>query len=156
MIKSQFLSQVENLTNQKSVTGYTIIEYTSPTSNVFFDIGDEIQESIRTIQRTLDAVFALDRREDKPPRGTPLAARSTQVSSNASSLQLRLSVGSFLGEDRNGDRLHASPLGLYASNSGLLETGQLSRATANHGKQYRNEAIATPMVRDHVHFLKRG
>jgi hypothetical protein len=118
-------------------------------------LGDDIQESIKTIQRTLDAVFAL---QGNNGNAHPIhqAPNSTRPSSSASSVQLRLSTVSLLADKLTiGDPYHASPTSVHPVALGAVAPSR-SRTPANHGKRYRDEAIATPMVRQHVHFLRRG
>lgn len=118
-------------------------------------LGDDIQESIKTIQRTLDAVFALQGNNGNT-HASHHAPNSTRPSSSASSVQLRLSTVSLLADKlATGDPYHASPTSVHPVALGPVAPSR-ARTPANYGKRYRNEAIATPMVRQHVHFLRRG
>lgn len=110
---------------------------------------DDMQESIKTIQRTLDAVFALEGSNGQYTGGH-LTVNSTRPSSSASSTR-----STQVDKPATTDAYRTSPLSAVPA-SPRLAGHRRSHPPSGHGRRYRDEAIATPTVREHVHFLKQG
>lgn len=123
----------------------------------FVGTDDDLQESIKTIQRTLDAVLALQGGAESVPVQKSRQSPTTPLHPQP--------IQELLGAT---DTHTASPIGSEGTGSADWETAGKSRHSRRMSKsaynspseileeRRKNEAIAGPIVREHVHFLQRG